>query len=378
MTDRAPLCRRGFLKTAAAAAPAVLLAPAILEGRDVGGQLQVGFIGVGGRGRTVLGKINNNVSTSNARVAAICDIDEAHRTWGIEHCPNPRPDGIDDYRKLLDRKDIDAVFIATPVYLHSEMAAAACAAGKHIYCEKPLGRTPEEAQRVYHAVKAAKGIKFQVGFQWRYQEVWQRSVELVQKGEIGKVLFVKAQRHGPLDLPRDTAWYFKRDLSGDIIVEQAVHEMNIFCWLLGAHAVRAAGFGGINRYVDAPPGRTVMDHYTLSLEFPGNVRLSYSHCFFAPGPFGGLYQHVYGEEGGIDLVDGVIHKDGKSTRLEVDRVDATETAVREFFRAVHEDREVLADVEAGYRATMTAILGRTALHSGRTVAWEEIEGAPAK
>ena len=374
----APLSRREFVKTTAlVAAPALAGFPAILGGREVGQQLQVGFIGVGGRGSSLLAAVNNNVSASNVRVAAICDIDAGNRQKAIDRCPSPKPDGLEDYRKLLERKDLDAVFIATPVYLHSEMARAACAAGKNVYCEKPLGRTPEEVTAAYEAVKAAPGIKFQLGFQWRYQEVYQRSVELVQQGGIGKVLFIKAQRHGTGDLPRGTAWYFQRDLSGDIIVEQAVHEMNIFCWLLGDHALRAAGLGGINRYVDTPPGRTVMDHYSLSLEFPQGVRLAYSHCFFAPKGFDGLSQHVYGDKGGIDLVDGVLHQDGKETRLDANRVDATEAGIRDFFRCVHEDRKVLADVEAGYRATMTAILGRTALHTGSVATWEGVVGKTA-
>jgi myo-inositol 2-dehydrogenase/D-chiro-inositol 1-dehydrogenase len=374
MSRNVPLSRRDFVKTTAlAAAPGILGFPAILSGREAGDQVQVGFIGAGGRGSSLLAAIHNNTSSSNLRLAAVCDIDPGRLARAIERSPSPKPDAVEDYRRILDRKDIDAVFIATPVYLHAEMATAACQAGKNIYCEKPLGRTPEEAGRVYQAVKAARKIKFQVGFQWRYQEVWQRSIELVQKGEIGKVLFVKAQRHSREDLPHDTAWYFNRDLSGDIIVEQAVHEMNIFCWLLDAHAVKAAGLGGISRFHDVPPGRTVMDGYSLSLEFPQGVRLSYSHCFFAPPGFDGLQQHVYGEKGGIDLVDGVVRLEGKPpNRLEVDRVDATESAVRDFFRCIHEDGQVLADVEAGYRATMTAILGRTAIHSGKVVTWDEL------
>ncbi len=383
MTQQSSLSRREFVKkTALTGAPALLSLSAsslgLLSAREPGGQIQVGFIGVGGRGSSVLAAINNNVSASNVRVAAVCDIDAGRRGRAIERCPSPKPDAVEDYRKLLDRKDIDAVFIATPVPLHSEMASAACAAGKHIYCEKPLGRTPEEVERVRKAVKAAGNIKFQVGFQWRYQEVWQRSIDLVQKGEIGKVLFIKAQRHMTNDLGAGhPPWYFQRDLSGDIIVEQAIHEMNIFCWLLDSHPLRAAGFGGINRFAGTPPGRTVMDHYTLSMEFLQSVKLAYTHCFFAPAGFDGLQQHVYGEKGGIDLVDGVLHQGGKKTRLDVDRNDATEAGVRHFFKCIHEDGKVLADVEAGYRATMTAILGRTALHSGKVTAWEEIAGPAA-
>ena len=378
MTAENEVSRRDFVKSSALAAmPLALGLPSILSAKNPGDQAQVGFIGPGGRGSSLLASIINQVSSSNVRVAAICDIDEGRLNTAIERSPGPKPDGYKDYRKLLERKDLDAVFIATPVYLHSEMAVAALEAGKNVYCEKPMGRTPQECRAVMDAVKKAGadkptgGPKFQVGFQWRYQEVWQRSIELVQKGEIGKVLFLKAQRHTTGDLPRATPWYFKRDLSGDIIVEQAVHEMNIFCWLLNAHAEKAAGLGGIGRFVDQPAGRSVMDHYSLCLEFPQGVRISYSHCFFAPQGFAGLHQHVYGEQGGIDLVDGVVHKDGKATRLDVDRVDATEAAIKHFFKCVHEDTPVLANAEAGYRATMTAILGRTAIHSGKAVSMSD-------
>lgn len=374
-TRRRLLTRGGALAAGAALATAL---PASSYGRVVGANdfLRLAWIGVGGRGSALLRHALNSVSQSTLTVAAICDIDEQARARAQSACGAMKPVGIHDYRELLSRSDVDAIFIATPIYLHREHAVAVMEAGKHCYCEKPLGRTPEEVKAVYDAVKKA-GKKFQVGFQWRYHNGFLAFVDLVQKGGVGTPNFITAERHVP-GYPTE-GWYVDRNLSGDLIVEQAVHEMNVFCWLLKSHPLRAAGFGGINALKGVPPERTIMDHYGVTYQFPENITLNYSHCVYTPAGLGGLHQTVYGSGGrGCSLVDTHIlniSKDGKmeTTDIPLDREqDATEIAIQSFAKAIRENTEPLANVDAGRSATLMAILGRTAIHERRVAEWEEV------
>lgn len=370
------LSRREFVKRSGAgiAASSAALAglPSILEAGVVGRdeQVRLAWIGVGGRGRSHIREALNNLSTANFTIGAICDINPASRAGAIKQCGAMRPEGVDDYRRVLDMKDIDAVFIATPVYLHREMAVAAALAGKHTYCEKPLARTAEGVEAIRAAVSRA-GIRFQVGFQWRYDVRWESSIKKVHDGEIGKVHFVSAHRHVP-GYPT-SGWYVDRSLSGDLIVEQAVHEMNVFCWLLKGPPLRASGFGGINALVGVPSDRTIMDHYTVSYEFPENVRLSYSHCVYTPGSASGLEQMVLGDKSAIDLRNATVFRGGETIETSFDSLpNATGRAIVSFIDCVRSGREPACNLEAGVNATLMAILGRTAIHEKRVVEWSEL------
>ncbi len=378
MSQKNRVSRRRFMKNASTLAGVPLAAG--LSAASLGNVLQaneylrLGWIGVGGRGTSLLRKALESVSVSTLKVTAICDINEAHQRRAIKLCGGMNPVGIYDYRELLERKDVDAVFIATPIYLHREHAVAVMQAGKNAYCEKPLGRTGEEVRDVYNAVKRA-GKKFQVGFQWRYQGGFRAFVDVIQGGKIGKVNVVDAKRH--VGSYPTSGWYVDRNLSGDLIVEQAVHEMNIFCWLLKSHPQRAAGFGGINELRGVPKERTIMDHYALSYEFPHDVTLRYSHCVYTPQGFGGLSMHVYGSGKKGASLEGTtklyVTKDGRRSEVQLERWgDATAAAIQHFAKSIREDTEPLCNVDAGRVATLMAILGRTAIHERRVVEWDEV------
>jgi predicted dehydrogenase len=372
------LSRREFVRRSGvgvvAGSAALAGLPAILEAGTLRGdeQVRLAWIGAGGRGSSHIRDAMDHLSTANFTVRAICDIDPAARERGIHLCGPMRPEGIDDYRRVLDLGDVDAVFIATPVYLHAEMAVAAAAAGKHIYLEKPLGRTPAEVAAITRAVSASR-IRFQVGFQWRYDVRWEEGIRRIHAGEIGKVHFISAHRH-VAGYPT-SGWYVDRDLSGDLIVEQAVHEMNVFCWLMKGPPLRASGFGGINALLGVPQGRTVMDHYTVSYEFPGDVRLSYSHCVYAPPSASGLEQLVLGKDAAMDLRDATLHRGGETIKATFESLpNATGRAIASFIDCVRNDREPLSNLEAGRNATLMAILGRTAIHERRVAEWTEVAG----
>jgi len=338
-------------------------------------RVRLGWIGVGGRGTALLTRALIIASASNSAVAAICDIDRTARDRAIAQCGTPKPEGIHDYRDLLERRDVDAVIIATPVHLHAEHAVAALKAGKHVYCEKPLGRTPEEVKSIYDVAKKNARSKFQVGFQGRYHSGFQGLVDFIQSGGVGRVSLVTGARHLP-KYPTDR-WYIDRNLSGDIIVEQAVHDMNIFCWLLQSHPLRAAGFGGINALENLVEGRTIMDAYAVTFEFPKRIRLNYSHIVYTAAGFDGLQQTVYGENKRACTLEGTTKlyatRDGERTPVDLPGLrDPSEIAVESFVDCVRKDKKPLADIDAGRLATLMAILGRTAIYERRVVEWKEV------
>src|SRR6266853_1757886 len=140
---------------------------ALLSAQSPNDSVRVAFIGVGNRGSFLE---RHMLKVPGIKVVAICDLNPENLKAGIDRAAaaGHSPDPYTEYRKLLERKDIDAVVIATPVDFHKEMAIAALEVGKNVYCEKPMAVTPEDCRQVTNAAGAAKGI-FQQGFQNRHE-----------------------------------------------------------------------------------------------------------------------------------------------------------------------------------------------------------------
>ncbi len=376
--------RRKFLATAASAASIPLLwNPARLHAAPLVADpefqfalptgfrpVRVGMIGVGGRGTALLNEI---LKSKRAEVVGICDIDPEAIKRATARCEGMNPKGHASYHDLLSRTDVEAVVIATPVDLHCVMAVDTCAANKHVYCEKPMGLSAKEADRIQNAAKKSDKV-FQVGFQWVYNANFRSAIEAVHDGVIGDVKFIHAQRHGG-DLPHKKSWLFEAKRSGDIIVEQAVHEMNIFCWGLKSHPEKANGLGGNNFYVNVPEGRTIMDNYSLSMEFPGPCTLSYSHLYYAQDPISKTHIWFYGTKGAVDVMEGMIYMADKSVpaprTMKLTKED-TYNAIVAFFEKVRSGGQADAGIEKGVIATKTSVLGRTAIYNQKTVKWNQI------
>jgi myo-inositol 2-dehydrogenase/D-chiro-inositol 1-dehydrogenase len=355
----------------------ILALPALAAGAQTGKDtVRVAFIGVGNRGSHLL---RTMLKVPGIQVAAICDIDpdtlkaamETARTAGHS------PEAFTEYRRLLDRKDIDAVVIATPVDLHKEMAVSALEPGKHVYCEKPMALTPEEVRQVANAAHSAKGI-FQAGFQLRHDPARAVSMNLVKSGKLGKVLFLQGYRNTG-DLPRNTAWYFDRNRSGDNIVEQACHIIDLMIWAAGSHPLRAYGSGGVNLYRDEPPGRTTMDNYTVIYEFPDDVRLTFTHLYFDPPGFSGVKERVFCAGGAIDLAAATwIARDKRGeNRLEVPPAapgdPATYLSLASFIDNARGRKTPMNNADSARISTLAAMMGRKSIYERRVVTWEEVD-----
>jgi myo-inositol 2-dehydrogenase / D-chiro-inositol 1-dehydrogenase len=271
-------------------------------------------------------------------------------------------------------KDIDAIVIATPPNVHLPMTLAALEAGKHVFCEKPMGFDEKECEVIEKATMSAKGI-YQAGFQLRHHPARNAAVKFILNGGIGKVLYLQGYRHSN-DLPKFIPWLFDRDISGDNIVEQACHILDLFVWAIGKPPVRAMGSGGINLYKNDPPGRTVMDNYSVIYEFPDDIRVTFSHIYFDPPGFSGIKERVYGSTGAIDLATATWKRLGEkeSIQLEVDNPtgNADFLSMQSFIENARSGKKPLNDAANAKLSTLVGILGRKAIHEKRIVTWDEL------
>lgn len=182
--------RRSFLKktTAAAIAAPVLfggVAPS-LNAQGANDKVVVGFIGVGPQGTFHLRNFLKNGSKWNTAVGAVCDLWVKRREQAKEIAGGNVP-AYEDYRKLLEQKDIDAVVVSTPTHQHAQVAIDAIEAGKHLYLEKPMTRYLDEARRLYEVVKKS-GKVFQLGAQGCSDAKWHKVAQLVREGKLGTLV----------------------------------------------------------------------------------------------------------------------------------------------------------------------------------------------
>src|ERR1039458_5913930 len=191
------------------------------------------MIGTGNRGSFLLEGV---LRQPNAKVVALCDIKPDRLDKAATVAAKDNPTTYADWHRIIDRKDVDAVFIATPPYLHSEMAIRAIQAGKNVYCEKPLGVTPAQVRALLEAAKGSKKV-FVAGQQLRSQKQLGETVRQIREGAIGEVLMVKAQRHAAADLDHDGTsgdWYFDVTKSGGDLIEQSVHNLDLCNCAIGS------------------------------------------------------------------------------------------------------------------------------------------------
>ncbi|MEZ5353331.1 MAG: Gfo/Idh/MocA family oxidoreductase [Bryobacteraceae bacterium] len=349
----------------------LLAAPALLAAQSPNDTIRVAVIGVGNRGGFLLKHV---LAIPGVKVVAVCDVEPERLAAAVKLSGAA---GYPDFRRMLDeRSDIDAVIIATPVDTHKMIAIAALELGKHVYCEKPMAVTAEDAGLMRIAARGAKGI-FQAGFQLRHDPNRGAAVKFILSGGAGRVLFGQGYRHTG-DLPRSTGWYFDRNRSGDNIVEQACHILDLFRWSIGKDPVRAFGSGGISLYKDTPPGRTTMDNYALIYEFPDDVRVEFSHLYFDPPGFSGIKERVFCERGAVDLAAAKWSELGRRGELAIGVAeavagkDSNRLSLEAFFDNARGRKRPLNDAESAWRSTMMAILGRKAIYEKRVVNWTEI------
>lgn len=204
--------------------------------------MRLGMIATGGRG----GMYKQWMEDPRVQVVAGADVSTEARQAFAEALPDALV--TDDYRRVLDRKDIDAVAVCTPDFLHHEHAVAALQAGKHLFCEKPLAITVEHCDDILRAWKQA-GVRMMVGFNMRYAYFCVKMKELVDAGAIGEVKTAWTRHFvgwGGRFYYHD--WHASRKNTTGLLLQKATHDLDIMHWVCGSHTVRTAAFGALMHY----------------------------------------------------------------------------------------------------------------------------------
>jgi predicted dehydrogenase len=403
--------RREFVGLAAAAtAGFTILKPSTVFGTQANSAVRLGLLGCGGRGTAVTESFLRN---SGAVVTALGDIfpdniDRAVRTLSgistsmrkpaLEGVPTFK--GIKAYEQLFASKDIDAVYIATPPYFHPEHLEAAFAAGKHVYLEKAVAVDVPGARRIMAVGEKMKGkLSLAVGFQIRYASPYVLLEKRIREGQIGAMVsgqihyFASFINRPPFadkspDERRLRNWIHEKAISGDIIVEQNIHIIDVTNWLLNGRPLKAYGkHGRLGRSDD----RDCSSHYNCVFTYPKDVHISFSSTQYGKAAWGVGMQY-YGTRGiaearydapvrisgetsweypGLGRPQAVDQQAAVTRRFSgaLDDADANKQAA---FIGSIQTGNLLNEAMSGAESTLAAMLGRLAAETGREVTWEEL------
>ena len=385
--------RREFLKTSTAAVVGGAVAAglgAISAVHAAGSEvIKVGLIGCGGRG-TGAGE-DAVTAAPNVKLVAVGDVFKDR----IETClarikkvaadkvdvPEERQFvGLDAYEKVIS-SDVNYIILATPPGFRPQHLKAAVAAGKHIFSEKPVavdGPGIRTCFEVYEQAKA-KGLAIGVGTQRHHQAGYIATIKQIHAGAIGEIVAARAYwNQGPLWVyPRKEGWtdlewqlrnwlYFTW-LSGDHIVEQHIHNLDVVNWAMKAHPARAVGLGG-RQVRTGPEYGHIYDHFAIDYEYENGVHMmslcrQIAHCADS------VSEALVGSQG----------------KCQVDRFTITGPKAWRFREEKNnpysqEHTDLIASIRAGKpynelkevtESVLTAIMGRMATYTGKAVTWEE-------
>ena len=385
--------RRDFLKMATlAGAGFVIVKPESVYGSRANSALQLGIIGSGGRGTAVATEFVRHTET---RVAALADLFEDRLNTARQRFDKQAEEkghariadaqvfrGPRAFEQLL-QAPVDAVLISSPPYFHPEHFEAAVAAGKHTYLEKPVATDVHGCKRILKAGDRVQGkFSVHVGFQLRYAPPYRDLVQRVRDGQIGDVICVQAYYYSG-DLGRQARpgmspvearvrnWVFDKALSGDILVEQNIHIIDICNWVLQSHPLQAFGTGGRKARTDVGD---VWDHYLTTFLYPNDVKVSFNSTQFAKG-WGSMGLRLFGTKGtaeahyrsGARIFGANPWDAGVENTLE----QAGPEKVKAFVAGIR-DGKFENQVAQGTESTLTGILGRTAAYKGKEMSWDKV------
>ncbi len=349
---------------------------------QAGKTVRCGFVGVGSRGSALL---RATLQIPGVEVVAVCDIDAENlgrAGEAVEKAGGRKPAAFEEWTKLLAKDDVTAVVSALPCDLHYPMYRDTLSAGKHLYGEKPMCLTVAHADALVKQAGAA-GKVFQVGFQRRFGESLRRAVSWFQEGVVGKPFEARGVRFGsggPFRKPGE--WFSLRDRSGDWMLEQAVHNFDVFTWALGELPESAFGTGRQDLFKDWDPKRDVSDYYTAVLRYKSGLTLTWTHTWAAPPhpQFAHSHEQLVGPKGAIDLSKGLVafrkgaEPDAKPTRqVEAEeRKDTTLLALQGFFDCVRAGKPPVVGAKEGRDATLFGLLIRKAVYEQRLVTMGEV------
>ncbi|MBN1444225.1 MAG: Gfo/Idh/MocA family oxidoreductase [Planctomycetes bacterium] len=404
-TTRRQFLGRGLTTLAAgglAAAPAGLVAGrSAVEAAD---QVRVALIGCGGMGR---GDLRTFFQDERVRCPVVCDVDDSHAALAAdetEKVGRGRPESVRDFRRAIERKDVDVCLVATPDHWHAIPTIHACQAGKDVYVEKPLATSIGEGAAMVRAARKSQRV-VQVGTQWRSGSHYQEAVKIVESGELGKIRTVRVWAClawvGSIGRPADSdpppgvdydlwlgpaplrpfnptrfhfnfRWFW--DYAGGLMTDWGVHLINIVQWAMHVkHPVSVASTGGKYAIDDI---QETPDTQAAIFEYPGFVMIWDHQVAGTHGVRRREHGVAFDGESGTLVVDGagweIIPAPGKSleARKAAGVAGPRWEHVRNFLDCCRSRERPASDVEIGHFATLTPHLANIALHTGRTIHWD--------
>ncbi len=264
----------------------------------------IAVIGLGDQGRKHLTSLNH---VPGANVRYVCDTYETIHRRALEI--SPKATAVTDYRKALDDKAVQAVYICTPSHLLKDIVLAALQAGKHVYCEAPLASSVEDARAIATAGKAAAPkLIFHTGLQQRTNPQHNHVMGFVRTGALSKIAHMrsvwnkKESWRKPAATPeREQAlnWRLNKETSGGLMGEIGIHQVDVSSWFVKGTPVSVTGFGSIQQWRD---GRTVDDTVQCQFEYPNELFLTYNATL--ANSFEGAYELFQGTNAAIMIRDG--------------------------------------------------------------------------
>jgi len=390
----ASLNRRDFIRTGTAGAVGISAAlratgaRAWAAGSD---EIRVGMIGCGGRGTGAAR--DAAVADPGVRIVAMADlfmerIDSSRRNLANEIGAQLAVDddhvfaGFDAYRQLL-ATDIQLVTIATPPGFRPAHLRAAVEAGKHIFSEKPVAVDPVGIRSVLETadMARARNLALVAGTQRRHDPKYVEVMRRLHDGAIGEIvagqvywnqggLWKVDRRAGMSDVEWQIRnWLYFTWLSGDHIVEQHIHNIDVANWALGGHPVRANGVGGRQSRVDPVYGH-IFDHFAIELEYENGGRIL-SMCRQQDGTARFVGEHFIGTRG-TSNGSSWIRNPAEWTRPEpAEPVNPYEQEHRDLIASIRSGRPLNEGRQVA-ESTLSAILAREAAYTGQDITWDEI------
>lgn len=388
--------RRSFLYTAAAAATSQGLARAFAAGPRLQGQgtdeLRIGLIGCGGRGS---GAVAQALGTKGlTRLVAVADmfgdrvdgcldaLAEHDGLKGRVDVPKERRFvGPEAYRGVV-ASGCDVVLVATPPHFRPAHFEAAVAAGKHVFLEKPVAVDSPGVRRVLAAAEQAQraGLAVGCGLQRHHEHGYLETMRRVHRGDLGRILFARCSwNQGSLwhrerqpdwsDMEWQLRnWLYFTWLSGDHIVEQHVHNLDVVNWALQGHPVRARGMGGRQVRTDPKFGH-IFDHHSVQYEYEGGA-WCFSECRQIDGCLNDVSEHVHGTLGEAHMGGGRWRITGENAwTFAGPNNDPYQTEHDDLFASIRA-RQPINEGRMVAESTLTAIMGRMATYSGRQITWD--------
>jgi predicted dehydrogenase len=406
--SKASLSRRSFLTASAASAAASALAlPASAQPVGANERINIGLIGTGGRCRHLMQAL---AKVPNTRMAALCDVYEPNLEQA-QKLAAPDAATFRDYHQLLNRKNIQAVLIASPDHWHVPMTVDAMAAGKDVYVEKPLTHSLAEGRTVLDAANRHKRI-VQIGTQQRSMTHIRRAYELLRDRRLGEVhkvhltwnrntdrvrkgpqnvdpkrldwkRFVGSAPEQPFDEYRFRHWRWFWDFGNGILTDLMVHWIDVVHWFLNLdHPIKAVTVGG--NYISRGIWQTPDTIQTL-LIYPGDLQVHFEGTFCnarqgAMVEFMGTEATLYVDRGRFELIpeprskqkpEEMILGTGPRGRDFYDRPDGELLHLQDWIDAIRNSRQPSATVLAGVRAAASAHLGNQAFRGNGVAEWRE-------